>query len=66
MTTHEGRLRAMLGPESKIGWNLNDEDRAAIRWILDLVVQKSDEAAEARAEFVRELRRTADIPEPRP
>ena len=40
---HEVRIHAMLDPKSQADWNLNDEDRAAIRWLLSYCHELRDD-----------------------
>lgn len=58
---HEGRLKAMLDPDSLADWGLNDEDRAAIRWALDAIDRLKMERDGLRVEVSQAYRRTVTI-----
>jgi hypothetical protein len=58
---HEGRLRAMLDPDSLADWGLNDEDRDAVRWALDAINRLKAERDEIRSELINERRRIVEI-----
>lgn len=46
-TMHESRLAAMADPDCYEGWDLNNEDRAAIQWALDTIAGKRAREPEA-------------------
>lgn len=53
MNIHEGRLRAMIDPDTGRGWDINDEDKDAIRWAIASIGRLKAEREEVRAELSR-------------
>jgi hypothetical protein len=52
MDPREARLHGMLKDTEKL-WNLNEEDKEAIKWVMDLVSNLRDQLSESRS---RELK----------
>jgi hypothetical protein len=57
MSIYEARLMAMIDPHARGGWDLSDDDRSAIRWMLDAFEKVKAERDEVRSNLCRELHR---------